>query len=244
VRYLLASDLHYRLPQLDWIAEQATDFDAVVLAGDHLDLAGHADLAAQIVMVRRFLEQLAESTTVIANSGNHDLSVRGEHGEKVAHWLTDLDPAIVQDGHTARIGGDLVSSCAWWEGPVTQAEVRDQLERDAARRPADGDWIWVYHSPPDASPTSWSGSRHFGDEVLNELIAQHSPTIVLTGHVHDAPMRSDGSWRDRIGDTWVINAGRQTGPVPAHAIIDTGAATASWWTFGDAEDDFDLAIAG
>ena len=46
VRCLVASDLHYRLPQLDWIADQAPEFDAVVLVGDHLDLAGHADLSA------------------------------------------------------------------------------------------------------------------------------------------------------------------------------------------------------
>lgn len=231
MRYLVASDLHYGLQQLDWIAEQAADFDAVVLAGDHLDVAGHADVHAQVAMLTAFLGQLADETLVIANSGNHDLTVRRDHGEKVAGWLADVDPRVVTDGQTATVGDDLVSVCAWWEGPVTKAELEAQLAADAARRPEAGRWIWVYHSPPDASPTSWSGQRHYGDDVLNRLIGEHRPDVVLTGHVHESPFRPDGSWHDRIGSTLVLNAGRQPGPVPAHLILDTGAGDVMWWSF-------------
>ena len=38
MRVLLTSDLHYTLPQLDWVASVAGDYDLVVLAGDHLDV--------------------------------------------------------------------------------------------------------------------------------------------------------------------------------------------------------------
>ena len=82
MHYLVASDLHYRLPQLDWIVDQSDDVDAVVLVGDHLDLAGHVDLGAQIAFMKRYLERLAETTHVIVDSGNHDLSVRGDHGDR------------------------------------------------------------------------------------------------------------------------------------------------------------------
>lgn len=229
MRYLLASDLHYRLTQLDWIAEQTPDFDAVVLSGDHLDLAGHADLVAQIAMMTRYFGRLAEAATVVVNSGNHDLSLRGDHGEKHAAWLLELPPEVNSDGSTTVVGTDVVSSCAWWEGPATKDAVRSQLA--ATERPADGAWIWAYHSPPDASPTSWSGRRHYGDDLLNELIEAHAPDLVLSGHVHEAPLVPDGSWHDRIGDTVVLNAGRQAGDIPAHIIIDTAAGTAERWTF-------------
>jgi Icc-related predicted phosphoesterase len=228
VRYLVASDLHYALPQFDWIATRATEFDAVVLAGDHLDLGGHAELTAQIVTLRMLFARLADLTTLIANSGNHDLTARRPHGEKAATWLDDLDTRVVTDGMSCDVGADLVSVCAWWEGPTTRAELAQQLDTDASRRPSDGLWIWIYHSPPDASPTSWGGRRHFGDEVLNELTNLHRPDLVLTGHVHDAPFRQDGSWHDRIGDTLVLNAGRQIGPVPAHLIVDTTDRTVEW----------------
>ena len=39
VRILLVSDLHYTLPQLDWVVRSAPSFDLVVLAGDQLDIA-------------------------------------------------------------------------------------------------------------------------------------------------------------------------------------------------------------
>ena len=51
---------------------------------------------------------------------------------------------------------------------------------------------------------------------------------MLTGHVHEPPFKPDGAWADRIGDTWVFNAGRQIGPVPAHIEIDLAAGVASW----------------
>jgi Icc-related predicted phosphoesterase len=230
----VASDLHYALPQLDWVARQAADFDAVVLAGDHLDVVGTADLHAQIAMFTALFARLADRTTIVASSGNHDLDARREHGEKAATWLDAVDGRVSTDGASVRVGADLVSVCTWWEGPVTRGELEAQLDRDAAARAASradgGMWIWVHHAPPDASPTSWSGQRHYGDDVLNGLIARHAPDVVLAGHVHEAPFRDRGSWHDRIGSTLVLNAGRQPGPVPAHLVLDTGARTVTWWT--------------
>lgn len=229
MRYLVASDLHYGLQQLDWIAQHAEGFDAVVLAGDHLDVVGRAEINAQIALMIAYLGRLAERTTVFANSGNHDLTARRPDGEKHAVWLADVDPRVHVDGTDVEFGHDLVSVCAWWEGPITRAELEDQLVV-AAARDRSGPWIWVYHSPPDASPTSWSGSRHYGDDVLNSLIDRHHPDLVLTGHVHEAPFRPDGSWHHRIGSTTVLNAGRQSGPVPAHLVVDSAARRATWWT--------------
>lgn len=230
MRYLVASDLHYGLVQLDWIAEQAPDFDAVILAGDHLDAGAYADLGAQITLITLYLAQLADVTRVFANSGNHDLTGRRDHGEKAAVWLDAVDDRVVTDGRSETVGDDLVSVCAWWEGPTTRGELERQLDEDAERRPATGRWIWVNHSPPDQSPTSWSGSRHYGDDVLNGLITLHQPDIVLSGHVHESPFRPGGSWSDRLGSTLVLNAGRQLGPVPAHLIVDTGADEVMWWS--------------
>jgi hypothetical protein len=34
--------------------------------------------------------------------------------------------------------------------------------------------------------------------------------------VHNAPFYPEGSWIDRIGDTWVFNPGREPGPIPTH----------------------------
>jgi Icc-related predicted phosphoesterase len=228
VRYLVASDLHYALRQLDWIADEAPGFDAVVLAGDLLDAAGGADLTAQIALFTAYLRRLGERTTVVVNSGNHDLTARRADGEKAALWLHAIDGGVVTDGQAVRVGDDVVSSCAWWEGDATRAELEAQLARDA-EMDRDGLWIWAYHSPPEHSPTAWSGKRHWGDDVLNRLIELHRPDLVLAGHVHEAPLADGGSWHDRIGSTTILNAGRQLGPIPAHIIVDSGERTAEWW---------------
>lgn len=232
MQYLVASDLHYELRQLDWIAERADEFDAVLLVGDHLDLGGRVDLQAQIAMFTAYFGRLADVTTVVVNSGNHDLTVRRPDGEKTAGWMRSLDVRIHTDGTCLAVGDDLISVCGWWEGSATLAELEQQLECDAGGR-TDGPWIWAYHAPPDRSPTSWGGSRYYGDDVLNRLIGQHRPDLVLTGHVHDSPFRPEGSWHDRIGDTLVLNAGRHTGPMPAHLVVDTGTRSVEWWSTYD-----------
>ena len=84
----------------------------------------------------------------------------------------------------------------------------------------------MYHWPPLGSPTCWTGRRHYGDADLGGWIDEHRPDIVLTGHVHEPPFKPDGAWADRIGDTWVFNAGRQIGPVPARIEIDLAAGPA------------------
>lgn len=229
MRLLLVSDLHYTLPQLDWVVAQAGSFDLVVLAGDHLDIASTVPLDAQTVVILRYLELMAERTTVVASSGNHDLTERDANGEKAAPWLAAARAAgVAVDGDTVEVGGALVTVCPWWDGPAQRAALEEQLAGDGARgvRP----WVWVYHWPPAESPTTWTGRRFYGDADLRGWIDAHRPDVVLAGHVHEPPFKPEGSWADRIGDTWVFNAGRQIGGVPAHVVVDLAEGSAVWWS--------------
>jgi Icc-related predicted phosphoesterase len=242
VRILLVSDLHYTLRQFDWVVAQAPRHDLVVLAGDHLDIASAVPLEAQSVVVLRYLALLQAQTRVAAASGNHDLTGPDAQGEQAALWLPQARQAGVHvDGQTLRIGathdasgghgtGDtLVSICPWWDGPQGQAALRARLAAEAAMlRDRPTRWIWIYHWPPLGSPTCWTGRRHYGDADLGGWIAELQPDLVLTGHVHEPPFKPAGHWADRIGRTWVLNAGRQIGPVPAHVVVDLDAGTAEW----------------
>ena len=53
-------------------------------------------------------------------------------------------------------------------------------------------------------------------------------TVLFPCHVHEPPFKPAGNWADRIGPTWVFNAGRQIGPVPCAIEIDLGGGTATW----------------
>ena len=76
MRLLLVADLHYSLPQFDWVLGIAGDFDVVVMAGDHLDLASLVDGRAQSVVVRKYFSRLAAKTRLVICSGNHDLDAK------------------------------------------------------------------------------------------------------------------------------------------------------------------------
>lgn len=227
MRCLLVADIHYSLPQLDWIALVAPGFDVVIVAGDVLDIGSMVDFGAQIVVSQKYIRRIATTTSIIVCSGNHDLDSHGMDGEKVAFWIEESQGAgISVDGASLVHGDTLFTICPWWDGPLTRERLERQLARDAARRP--DRWIWVHHAPPVGSPTSWTGSRSMGDEDLHRWIGDYRPDIVLTGHVHQSPFIRDGSWADLVGSTWVFNAGHQFGAPPAHVIFDTVENRAVW----------------
>ena len=58
--------------------------------------------------------------------------------------------------------------------------------------------------------------------------------MVISGHVHQSPFINDGSWFDRLGDTWVFNTGLQPGRPPVYIVLDIDDGTAFWLPAGDA----------
>jgi Icc-related predicted phosphoesterase len=234
VKILVVADVHYALPQFDWLVEAAPGYDLVILAGDLLDTNSLVDAGTQIVVVLKYLQRLRQITQVIVCSGNHDLDEAGPDGEKHASWMRAAKRmAVSGDGDSLFVGEMLVTICPWWDGPLTQEGIGRQLEQ--ASKLATGPWLWVYHAPPPDSPVSWSGQRYYGDQALLGWVVQYAPDFVVGGHVHEAPFARNGSWVDRIGDTWLFNAGRQIGVVPTTISIDTEAREAAWFSLEGAE---------
>lgn len=227
MRCLVVADLHYSLPQFDWLLAAAPQFDAVIFAGDALDIGSPVDFRAQIMVVRKYLALLAGVTRVMLCSGNHDLDERNAQGEKISRWIDEARQyGIACDGDSLVISDTLFTVCPWWDGPLVKQKIDDQLRQAAAKRP--DRWIWVHHAPPANSPTSWGGKRSFGDVELKQWIELYQPTMVISGHVHQSPFVTDGSWFDRLGKTWVFNGGHQYGRPPAHIVLDIDSTQAFW----------------
>ncbi|HTY72556.1 MAG TPA: metallophosphoesterase [Actinomycetes bacterium] len=228
MRVLVASDLHYRLPHYDWLVQAAADVDVVALPGDLADVVSPVPHEVQVVVLERYLGQLAERATVLAASGNHDLDGPGRDGEQVAGWLRLLSaPGLHADGASVDIDGVRFTVCPWWDGPTARAEVDALLQAAAVDRP--DTWVWLYHAPPAGTVLCSDGRREFPDHDLTSWIERYQPFAVLCGHIHQAPWVEGGSWHARIGSTWVFNAGRQVGPVPPHITLDTERGTAEWY---------------
>jgi Icc-related predicted phosphoesterase len=231
---LVVADLHYSLPQFDWLLSAAPQFDLVIFAGDALDVGSSVDFRAQIVVVRKYLSLLSGLTRVIICSGNHDLDERNAEGEKISRWIGEVrEFGIARDGDSLTIDDTFFTVCPWWDGPLVKQRIEDQLREAAARRPKR--WIWVHHAPPANSATSWGGKRFFGDTELVQWIETYRPSMVISGHVHQSPFIPDGSWFDRLGDTWVFNTGLEPGRPPVHIVLDIDDSTAFWLSAGDGQ---------
>ena len=227
MKILVASDLHYKLKQFDWIANRAEHFDAVILAGDLLDISSPLDLNLQIDVIRKCLQKISEQTHLMVCSGNHDGNEKNSHDEFIAPWLLDTRAERLSvDGDNVQFADTLFTIFPWWDGDVTKREVGQQIE--SASKIECKKWVWIYHAPPDESATSWAGKRFIGDIELNQWIDSYKPDLVISGHIHESPFKEDGSWVDRLGDTWILNAGNNIGDMPAHIVLDLEAMSAQW----------------
>ena len=227
MRLLFLADLHYSLKQFDWLLAHAAEYDLAVIGGDLLDLSSPLDADVQIAIVEKYLGLLRGKSRLVVSSGNHDGDSRNAADESVAEWVRAARAERLHvDGDSFDLGGTRFTVCPWWDGDVSRAEVEAQLEREAQH--ARDRWLWIYHSPPEGSKTSWSGRKFIGDEYLRRWIDRFQPDMVFSGHIHNSPFYADGSWIDRIGRTWVFNPGRQLGPQPATITIDFDTMTAEW----------------
>ena len=227
MRILAVSDLHFGLNQFDWVAQQASRYDLVIIAGDLLDIAGHLDLDSQITVVVKYLQKICSQTRLLVCSGNHDGDEKNEAQEYIARWLQRVRAGgLVVDGGSTELGGRLISVCPWWDGPISREAMQTFLR--AAQPHPSQEWLWVHHAPPDGVGVSWTGTAHAGDACLVEIIRELRPDFVVSGHIHNSPFRAGGAWASRIGKTWIFNAGRQLGSPPAYIELDLEQRSARW----------------
>ncbi|ADE55620.1 metallophosphoesterase family protein [Coraliomargarita akajimensis] len=236
MKLLLVADLHYTLPQWDWLDATAERFDIVVIAGDLLELNSIVPREAQIVVLRKYLQRIAKKVPLLVCSGNHD-TLDSPQG-KTAQWLQDKhDAKYWTDGEHYTADNLFFSILPWWESETDQIATERQLERDASQAMGKR-WIWVYHPPPKGSPTAWNGKQDHGDPLLCQWIERFQPELVLGGHIHNAPYLADGSWIDLIGHTWCLNSGLQLGQVPSFTVWEIPDDRLVWISNEEVEECF------
>ena len=207
MRCLLVSDLHYTLKQFDWLLSIALPlFNAVVIAGDHLDISSTVALDAQVVVGssstcgvlgsrRRHLHGLARATMIstVRNPDNEKVAAldvtrasysasrptetRVEIGRHAVHHLSVV----------GRPAGVLVPSARNWRAMPNSAAVR---------------WVWVYHGP--ARTIAGQLDRAESSMAITALVLNGSKQYqpghrAHRAHSSGAVPKPGGSWVDRLG---------------------------------------------
>ena len=224
MRILLVSDLHYSLPQFDWVVHAGADVRP--------RRAGRRPPRHRVVGAARRAERGGAAVPAAAARDGprggelgqprpHRPRRRGRAGGAVAGRRPRAGRADRR--RLAALGDTLVTDLPVVGRPGGHGRRRaaaDRRRRAGVRRAGSG----CTTGRRSARRRAGRAGATTATPTSAGWIDRFRPDIVLTGHVHEPPFKPDGAWADRIGDTWVFNAGRQIGPVPAHIEIDLAAS--------------------
>ena len=137
MRILHLADLHIDSEWFDWVADRATEYDLVVLAGDLLDMFSNVPLHDQARACSDWLLSLPVPTVVC--SGNHDYRVSDPRvaldAQAEGRWLRSLcgrGRIIGADGEVIAHAGLRIAINGWLQLPAN----------------AEGADVVVTHAPP------------------------------------------------------------------------------------------------
>lgn len=238
MRVLHVTDLHFSKPWFEWLLRNAIRYDLVCISGDLFDLCGpefiHNDGGEVIAQQSEWLTDwmrayVKETPTPLALcSGNHD-----DLGWAVAIRFLFPKGKILSDQSSEILdlrGQKLVVSCLPYFGDDEVSQTL--LEGDRLRHEHGAKWIVLSHEPPflvEPVCTIFGEEAHRQLHGVEELLAEHRPDYVLSGHIHELPY-------GRVGDCWrpfqnttLLNPGQNDeAAIPNFIEFDPFTHRAAW----------------
>ncbi|MEI6033613.1 MAG: metallophosphoesterase [Verrucomicrobiae bacterium] len=251
MRILLTADLHRDEAKLRWLIESAPAHDAVLVAGDLLDIFSNAGFMEQKSRIIRWKSSvLARDRALAWCSGNHDF-FHGDHTPMSAAsplWMRESPPTkmFVPDGESRLIetpGGRLaVTTLPWPVGGddlvingyrTTFVDFATNLLMIGKKLQEEESvpWIVLCHEPPGETPLAATYIAREAD-LARMMIEAAAPDFSLHGHIHQAPTSPGGLWIWQIGKTVSFNPGQSAAGEAPHFILlewrAPGDCTATW----------------
>jgi Icc-related predicted phosphoesterase len=237
MKLLLTSDLHRDGTKLLGLLEEAPAHDALLVAGDHLDIFSDTGFTEQKSGALLWREAVRRAGKPFAwCSGNHDFFRGDATPMKGASplWMreTEGDETCITDGETRVLktaAGTLAVTTVPW--PVTgdmilldgyRASYLDFVKgllHAGKKLQAEGlPWIILNHEPPAQTPLA-TGYVAAEADFARRLLESAQPDFSLHGHIHQAPTAEGGCWVWQLGETICFNAGQSAPGEPGHMIL-------------------------
>jgi len=221
MKLFLTADLHDNRSWLEWLVDQAHNYDLICIAGDLLDMFA-ADEGGQIDHLRGnwLPKMIATGVPLAVCSGNHD------HGMNA--WLNyiDVPGKVVGDGSTQllSLSGEqlIVTTCPYYRTFDMRDSVMIELWEHGARLRTEtqSPWLVLHHEPPAQICPAGYTATHW----LSLRLRTYRPDYVSCGHLHVfGPDFAFG-----VHGAWCLNSGqRSDAPRPNYIILDLSAKIAT-----------------
>lgn len=195
MKFLVISDLHGAVENLDKLDEQFKAADAVLFAGD---FAKFGDTATGTPALTKLCEKHDTIFSVIGNCDEPDFTAEVEAKEisverQLVHheglFFTGCGGGTKFTGETPneRDEDDIYSDLHF----ITDEEAQEW-----------NNLITIMHNPPkDTECDKVAPTVHVGSQKLRDFIDTYKPLAVITGHIHESAAIC------QVGETTVINPG-------------------------------------
>jgi len=220
MKFLVISDIHGNLDNLDKLDEQFKSVDAVLFAGDFAKF-GESETGKPVLQ-----KLLTKHENIFSVIGNCD----------EPSFLDEIDDADISVENTITFHEGLAFAGA---GGGTKFSGDTLFERDEEEIVSDfsmvdssaetmvdenGKWnnlVLIMHNPPkDTECDKIPNGIHVGSQKLREYIEKYEPLLVVTGHIHES------AGICKVGETTVINPGALL--EGKYAIVEAKKSSNKW----------------
>lgn len=201
MNFLVISDIHGNLENLDKLDPKFKEADAVLFGGDFA-LFEHEETAKPVL--EKLLSKHDVIYSVLGNCDNPEFIEAIENADiSVENTIAFNDGyAVAGSG-----GGSKFTGTTPFERTDEELVGDFAIVDSSSPECADENGFWsnlilIMHNPPkDTKCDMIPNGVHVGSEGLRSFIEKRTPFLVVTGHIHES------AGIDKIGNTTVINPG-------------------------------------
>lgn len=201
MKFLVISDLHGNLENLDKLDDIFSTVDGVFCAGDFAECF---KTETGMPVLKKLVSKHESIFSVIGNCDEPEFIGELENQDISVHKTIVFFEGLAIAGSS---GASIFTKKTPNERTEEELLSDFQILESALKTCADenGHWqnlILISHNPPKAKKCdSPALGIHVGSQMFTDFIKAHCPLLVVTGHIHE------GISIEKIGETTVINPG-------------------------------------
>ena len=201
MKFLILSDIHGELDNLDKLDSRFNEADAVLFGGDFAKFE-HEETGKPVL--EKLLKKHENIFAVLGNCDNPDFLEEIESADVSVEGSLAFHEGIAVCGSG---GGTKFTGTTPFEREedeiLSDYAVVDNSSAECGDE--NGKWsnlVLIMHNPPkETECDKLPNGIHVGSEKLREYIQKRTPFLVVTGHIHESAGIS------KLGNTTVINPG-------------------------------------